>query len=286
MHLSLHATCSMRPVLHHQASSRSKGRTQQEYERRLQEVHSQYVRRIKTLEARIAAADAASGAHRESAPATHAGGGSSSPDIVARQRRDGGAAAAGNPEWGGEQHEVGSSQSWQEQQLERQLIQRNKQIAELQQQLRVTERQVRLLQQRLQGRQRGEPEHDGGQAGSRQQQQQVAAPTPVAGDMVVAARPAAERQASPLQSPHQQQQQQQQWHQQDLEQQLRVELAAAQGALALLQRSHTELLQRSTEVAAAQQRAMLELRDEVAAQEADRWHDKVDTLEQVRGFAA
>jgi hypothetical protein len=65
------------------------------------------------------------------------------------------------------------------------------------------------------------------------------------------------------------------------EQRLRAELAAARGALALLEPSHAQLLQRLAAAAEAQRRAAAASEEEAAAGEAARWGARVERMEQV-----
>jgi hypothetical protein len=67
--------------------------------------------------------------------------------------------------------------------------------------------------------------------------------------------------------------------------QLRAELAATQGAIALLQPSHAQLLARTAELGAAQRAAAARVAEEVAASEAARWCGRVELLEHVSGLA-
>jgi len=276
------------PTIRRQASFHTGGGRGRipELERRLQEVHTQYARRIKTLEARVAAAEAASrgvgAAAAQAAPAPTAEAAAEEQRADARPEADVSASrrqserddgARGSDSRGSKRSKSeaaavegaqGSSPVQQQQQqqqdaatreLQQQLSQRNRQVAELQQELRVAERQVRQLQR---------------------QQQQAASPAAAASALV--------------QSKKQQQQQQQSQNQnpkprsdQDCSerQRLQADLAAAQGALVLLQQSHGELLQRCAELGAEQQRAAVELREEVAGREAARWMERIERLEQV-----
>jgi hypothetical protein len=245
------------------ASVKGRGRVP-ELERRLEEVHVQYARRIKTLEARAEAAEAAAAAAgaaaaaaaAEAAPEAGAAARGTSPGAGDSGMEEGGGAAGegsgdvGRPQRGrdsaarpmsgaGSAAAVAKAEASE---LRRQLALRSQQAAELQQELRVAERQVRQLQ-----RQRHQPPPP-----PPQQQQPHDAPA-------AAAAPGAEGEA------------------------LRAELAAARSALALLQGSHEQLLERCTELGGAQRRASAEARQEAAAREAARWMERVEALEEVRG---
>lgn len=252
-----------------QTASRGKGRAQ-DLERRLQEAHEQYARRIRTLEARAIAAEAAAAAaaqghHTAATEAAAADSGGDGHGGVSGWVQAGWDAVTPEGDEGGR----GDEGSWSDQALPRhlssemrqQLALRNKQVAELQQQLRVAERQVRQLQ-------RGQ-QH---QAQPHCQQRSGAA---AEGALVEV-----------CEAPPAPQQLQQHPQQPAAEQHLRMELAAAQGALALLQRSHAELLQRTVELGATQQCAVAEAQEAAARREADRWLERVSGLEQVRRWCA
>jgi hypothetical protein len=250
-----------------------------ELERQLREAHEQYARRIRTLEARAAAAEAAA-----------AGRAAAAPPPAGDARED-----------GARQGDQASREVVSE--LRQLLALRNKQAAEVQHQLCVAERQVRHLQLRLQQQQRQQQQQQQQEQQQQQQQQQQqeqqqrlpGTHEQAASGILVAHcaeaetaqepdRPVPQPQPQPVQPQPCKQRHSHQWEPQApaAEQRLQLELAASQGALVLLQRAHAELMERSVELGAAQQRALDELRGQVAAREAARWQERVAGLEEVR----
>jgi len=141
------------------------------------------------------------------------------------------------------------------------LIRREKQAGELQRKLQAAEHRVKQLQ-RIQ-----------------QQQQQQRQQQPLASSNAFNATRDALQPAAPG-NDHQQEEPQPVAAEKSL-QQLRAELAATQSAISMLQPSHSQLLHRAAELAAAQQAEAVQLHQEAVAVESERWFGRVERLEHV-----